>query len=79
MRKVKKCEEDLALAECLIKLGCPLDLSHGYRDTPTGLKLEQNPLSRYKPGALTFGGRIRLHPRHAESQANSISRCESVK
>ncbi len=43
MRKVKKCEEDLALAECLIKLGCPLDLSHGYRDTPAGLKLEQNP------------------------------------
>jgi len=34
-------KEYLALAEHLIGLGCPLDLSQGYRDTPDGLRFEQ--------------------------------------
>lgn len=36
-------QEFAALTQHLIELGCPLERSAGYRDTPGGLKLEQVP------------------------------------
>lgn len=52
----KMTEEEYSLAQHLRELGCPLEVSDGYRDAPAGLKLRQVPTSANQLFDLDEGG-----------------------